>query len=240
MTTTVECQALFHQFIDFISQNKDFNVRETQEVTPTPDIDREVRRLEISYESDSSVSIKVSGKNKVPYDCRHLGFRDSNTKAWKYFINVISDDTHSFNWGPAYEHREGSRVRIKIKNYDAQWKLCDEICKRFKSFFEKEFGWNFPKGYKLYEYIALGPDGERRFKFRINNSKTASIDFSSEDNLSALEEVDLLSKVQKLNNDYKSDPELSDGVIDELVVALNVGRKKYGWSEKKLEEMVVI
>jgi len=86
----------------------------------------------------------------------------------------------------------------------------------------------------------LGPDGERRFKFRINNSKTASIDFSSEDNLSALEEVDLLSKVQKLNNDYKSDPELSDGVIDELVVALNVGRKKYGWSEKKLEEMVVI
>ena len=240
MTTTVECQALFHQFIDFISQNKDFSVRETQEVTPTPDIDHEVRRLEISYESDSSVSIKVSGKNKVPYDCRHLGFRDSNTKAWKYFMDVISGDTHSFNWGPAYEHREGSRIRIKIKNYDAQWKLCDEICKRFKSFFEKEFGWNFPKGYKLYEYIALGPDGERRFKFRINNSKTASIDFSSEDNLSALEEVDLLSKVQKLNNDYKSDPELSDGVIDELVVALNVGRKKYGWSEKKLEEMVVI
>jgi hypothetical protein len=28
--------------------------------------------------------------------------------------------------------------------------------------------------------------------------------------------------------------------MDELVVALNVGRKKYGWSEKKLEEMVVI
>jgi hypothetical protein len=86
----------------------------------------------------------------------------------------------------------------------------------------------------------LGPDGERRFKFRINNSKSVSIDFSSEDNLSALEEVDLLSKVQKLNNDYKSDPELSDGILDELVVALNVGRKKYGWSEKKLEEMVVI
>jgi len=33
---------------------------------------------------------------------------------------------------------------------------------------------------------------------------------------------------------------VSDGILDELVVALNVGRKKYGWSEKKLEEMVVI
>jgi len=55
-----------------------------------------------------------------------------------------------------------------------------------------------------------------------------------------LEEVDLLSKVQKLNNDYKSDPELSDGVMDELVVALNVGRNKYGWSEKKVEDMIAV
>ena len=238
MTTTVECQALFHQFIDFISQNKDFSVRETQEVTPTPDIDREVRRLEISYESDSSVSIKVSGKNKVPYDCRHLGFRDSNTKAWKYFMDVLSGDTHSFNWGPAYEHREGSRVRIKIKNYDAQWKLCDEICKRLKNFLAKELGWNFPKGYKLYEYVALGPEGERRFKFRINNAKSTSIDFSTEDSLSALEEVDLLSKVQKLHNEFNSDPEFSDSITDELVVALQVGQKKYGWSDKDVKEMV--
>ena len=84
----------------------------------------------------------------------------------------------------------------------------------------------------------MGPVGERRFKFRINNSKTASIDFSSEDSLTALEEVDLLSKVQKLSDDYKSDPELSDGLLDELVVALKVGQKKYGWSEKYLEEMV--
>ena len=107
-------------------------------------------------------------------------------------------------------------------------------------FFERELGWNFPKGYKLYEYIALGPDGERRFKFRINNSKSISIDFSSEDSLSALEEVDLLSKVQKLNNDYKSVPDLSDGVMDELVVALNVGQKKYGWSDKYVKEMAVV
>jgi len=49
-----------------------------------------------------------------------------------------------------------------------------------------------------------------------------------------------LSKVQKLSNDYKSDPELSDDIMDELVVALNVGREKYGWSEKKLEEMVAV
>ena len=59
MTTTVECQALFHQFIDFISQNKDFSVRETEKVTPTPDIDREVRRLQ------SALSKKNVAENRL-------------------------------------------------------------------------------------------------------------------------------------------------------------------------------
>ena len=99
-------------------------------------------------------------------------------------------------------------------------------------------GWNFPKGYKLYEYVALGPEGKRRFKFRINNAKSTSIDFSTEDSLSALEEVDLLSKVQKLHNEFNSDPEFSDSITDELVVALQVGQKKYGWSDKDVKEMV--
>ena len=34
--------------------------------------------------------------------------------------------------------------------------------------------------------------------------------------------------------------QLSDGVMDELVVALNVGRNKYGWSEKKVEDMIAV
>ena len=240
MNATVESQVLFHQFVDFISQNKNVSIRDIKKATPTNDIDNKVRQLEISYESDSSISIKVPGKKSIPYDCRHLGFRDRETKAWQYFIDIISGNTHSFNWGPAYEYREDSRIRFKIKNYDAQWKLSDEICKRLKSFFEKEFGWTFPKGYKFYEYIPTGPIGERRFKFKTDNSKSASIDFSSEDDLSALEEVDLLSKVQKLSIDYKSDPELSDGVMDELVVALNVGQKKYGWSDQYVKEMAIV
>ena len=134
MNTTVECQVLFHQFVDFISQNKNVSIREIKAATPTNDIDSKVRQLEISHESDSSISIRAPGKKAIPYDCRHLGFRDSETKAWKYFMDIVSGNTHSFNWGPAYEHKENSRVRLKIKNYDAQWKLCDEICKRLKCF----------------------------------------------------------------------------------------------------------
>ena len=32
----------------------------------------------------------------------------------------------------------------------------------------------------------------------------------------------------------------ADGILDELVVALNVGQKKYGWSDKHLKEMAVV
>ena len=58
--------------------------------------------------------------------------------------------------------------------------------------------------------------------------------------MSALEEVELLSKVQKLSDNFKSDPELSDGVMDELVIALNVGQKKYGWSDNYVKEMAIV
>ena len=73
MNTTVECQVLFHQFVDFISQNKNVSIREIKAATPTNDIDSKVRQLEISHESDSSISIKAPGKKAIPYDCRHLG-----------------------------------------------------------------------------------------------------------------------------------------------------------------------
>jgi len=39
MNTTVECQVLFHQFGDFISQNKNISIREIEAATPTNDID---------------------------------------------------------------------------------------------------------------------------------------------------------------------------------------------------------
>ena len=61
MNTTVECQVLFHQFVDFISQNKNISIREIKATTPTNDIDSKVRQLEISYESDSSISIRAPG-----------------------------------------------------------------------------------------------------------------------------------------------------------------------------------
>ena len=65
MNTTVECQVLFHQCVDFISQNKNVSIREIKAATPTNDIDSKVRQLEISHESDSSISVKAAPEFQV-------------------------------------------------------------------------------------------------------------------------------------------------------------------------------
>ena len=240
MHTTLECQTLFNEFVEFISHKNDIHVGEIKKNTPTKDIDDKVRELEISYENDSSILIKVPGHRPIPYDCRHLGFRDSQTRAWKFFIEVVSSNDHQFNFGPAYEYySEGTRKkRAKIKHYDARWKLCDEVCKRLRKFFAKEFGWVFPKDYKLYERNLLGPEGERRFKFQISNPNSFKTSPAVEDTFSELEELDLLSEIQKFQKEYMLTQESEDDIPVELFAALKVGQEKFGWPENHFKEMI--
>jgi hypothetical protein len=239
MNPIMQHQALFNQFVDFILQKNVLSVGEIQKSEPMINVDQEVRSLEISYENDSSVSVKLPGKQSVPYDCRHLGFRDSRAKAWRYFIDILSNDGGSFNFGPAYEYPEGDRLkRVKVKHYDAQWKLCDEVSKKLLSFFEKEFGWRFSKGHKLYEKIATGPDGERRFKFRVKNSCFSEINKEAEDCFSELDEIALISEINELNNEFSINPECEDDVSSRLVLAVKTGQRKYGWSDDHMMVMV--
>ncbi len=239
MSTIVPHQALFNQFVDFMSQRYISIGQETQLVEPAENIDDKIRGLEISYENDSSISVKLPGKQSIPYDCRHLGFRDNRAKAWKYFIDILSGNGGKFNFGPAYEYPEGNRLkRIKIKHYDAQWKLCDEVSKKLLSFFEKEFGWRFSKGHKLYEKIATGPDGERRFKFRVKNSCFSEINKEAEDCFSELDEIALISEINELNNEFSINPECEDDVSSRLVLAVKTGQRKYGWSDDHMMVMV--
>ena len=239
MNPIMQHQALFNQFVDFILQKNVLSVGEIQKSEPMINVDQEVRSLEISYENDSSVSVKLPGKQSVPYDCRHLGFRDSRAKAWRYFIDILSNDGGSFNFGPAYEYPEGDRLkRIKVKHYDAQWKLCDEASKRLLSFFEKEFGWVFPKGYKLYEKVTTGSEGDRKFKFKVVSPYFSNINKEAEADFSELDEIALISEINELNNEFSINPECGGEASSRLVLAIKTGQKKYGWSDNHMRAMV--
>ncbi len=242
MLTNFESRKLFNQFLEFIDQTHDQPV----EAELTEDIENKVKDLEISYENDSSVIIREAlSKFPIPYDCRHLGFRGCNTKSWKFLIDVLSDDNHSFNFPQAYHYPEGyGSRRIKNKQYDAQWKLCDEACKRLLVFLGKTFGWTFPKGFKLYEKIVTGPEREYRFKFRTRGFggdqsigvTTGPIDDSGPD-WSGYDEVKLLSKINQLNKKLTLNPDCHEA-LDHLIPYIKYGRETYGWSDERTRALV--
>ena len=230
MIINSESQKLFKQFLEFIGQTHGQSV----EAEPTEGIERKVKDLEVSYENDSSVIIKEApNKPSIPYDCRVLGFRSSNTKTWRFLMGVISDDNHSFNFPQAYDYPEDCRSRrIKNKQYDAQWKLCDEACKRLLVFLGKTFGWTFPKGFKLYEKIVTGPERGYRFKFRTRGlggdlSITRATGPIDED---GYDEVKLLSEISQLNKELTFNPDCHEA-LDRLIPCIKYGQETYGWSD---------
>lgn len=211
------------------------------------DIDREVRGLEVRFENDSTIMIKAHNKPRIPYDCRQLGFRDHRAKAWQFLIEVITEPEHTFNFGTAYLYPEGrASVRVKNKSYDARWKLCHEACKKLIRFFEKEFGWIFPKDYKLYERVATGPEGTKWFKFKVKNQVVDGIHpdnserFLEEAGLAyeALEELELISEINRLNNDFLINSDDNLRAPDQLAMAFKFGQKRFGWSDEKMRAIL--
>ena len=59
-----------------------------------------------------------------------------------------------------------------------------------------------------------------------------------EDNFSELEELDLLSEIQKFQKEYMLNQESEDDIPVELFAALKVGQEKFGWSENHFKEMI--
>ncbi|MFL2948606.1 MAG: hypothetical protein ACJZ44_05245, partial [Nitrospinales bacterium] len=167
-----------------------------------------------------------------------LGFRSNETKTWKLFINILSSAPYTFEFGTAYFYpdKNKSTNRQKIREYDAKWKLLDELNKKLLAFFRNEFAWEFPLGYKLYDYATLGNNGERRFKFIVqpSPSRDHKVAFSEiEKPFLSLNENELIIKIRQLNND----DDLNE-LPDALVAAINVGVENFKWDEKKVLKII--
>ncbi len=209
------------------------------------EMDKTIANLEIQLENDSAVVIRWPGKRAVPYDCRHLGFRDQYAKPWRFFVEVLTSPPHRFHFGPAYCYPEQDRrKRLKNKDYDVRWRLCDELCKKLILFFENEFGEPFPPGYKLYRKSPLGTSGEREFKFQIRRP-TGEVFPGGNQSLEAgesefreMEEVDLISRINRLSDDFSFIPDSE--VPDKLITACKVGQEKFGWTPRKVKQILEV
>jgi len=254
-------RTLADEFARFVSQNPNLISQIQQLITHPPEsgapvapppfqgnpqkaANQTLGNMVVQLENDSTVLIKVPSKPAIPYDCRQLGFRDDRAKAWRFLVDVFSDPEPTFNFGPAYSYPDGRHSnRVKNKFYDARWKLCNEACKKLLIFFSREFGMYFPPGYKLYEKVPTGVEGERRFKFQVNRPCSEERPLSSGTNqeeeihaeYSGLEELELISEINRLNDEFEVHSERHPETPDKMVAAFRIGREKFGWSEEQMK-----
>ena len=236
--------------IENLEDTKSFNSQQGSDKKFSPEavrkLEDKVSRLKISFESDSTILIELPKRKPVEYKYSQLGFRSNETKTWKMLINILSSAPYTFEFGTAYFYpdKNKSTNRQKIREYDAKWKLLDELNKKLLAFFRNEFAWEFPHGYKLYDYATLGNNGERRFKFIVqpSSSRDHKVAFSEiEKPFLSLDENELIKKIRQLNND--DDWQLNNGedlneLPDTLVAAINIGVENFRWDEKKVLNII--
>ena len=152
--------------------------------------------------------------------------------------DILSSSPYTFDFGVAYIYPDESKSnRYKNKAYDSKWKLMDELNKKLLVFFEKEFAWKFPQGYKLYEHAKTGNNGERQFKFIVQppSSEDREASFPDiENSFLSLDETELIKSIGQLYNDFSVDSCVHNEEPEVLIAAINVGRDKFGWDDKKI------
>ena len=201
-----------------------------------------IAQTRMIFENDSSILLELPGKPPVEYNCKQMGFRSQETKTWRMLINTLSSVPHTFNFGVAYSYPDGSKKnRQKCKDYDAKWKLLDELNKKLLVFFQREFSWSFPQGYKFYKDGVTVKDGDKSFKFIVgvpsSEDQEAPLD-NIEKHFLSLDESDLVKKIGALNDDFSVDSLVHNDPPEFLIAALNVGRNKFGWHDERVREII--
>ena len=206
------------------------------------DLEKQVSQVKVMFENDSTIIVELPGKPAVEYNCKQMGFRSQETKTWKMLIEVLSNVPHTLNFGVAFIYPDGSRKnRQKCKDYDAKWKLLDELNKKLLVFFKREFNWNFPNGYKFYKIAVTGNDGDKVFKFMVEcpSSKDEAVSLASiEERFQSLDESDLVKEIVALNDDYSLDSCVHNDPPEFLIAALNVGRNNFDWHDEKVMKII--
>ena len=227
---------------DLVSDNRPSTPEKDFSPEALKELEKQISQVKVMFENDSTILMELPGKPSVEYNCDQMGFRSQKTKTWKMLIDILSFAPHTFNFGIAYSYPDGSKKnRQKCKDYDAKWKLLDELNKKLLVFFQKEFGWNFPQGYKLYKEDFTARDGDKRFKFIVGVASSKDQE-SPLDNIAkrflSLDENDLTREIQALNNDFSVDSFVHNEPPELLIAALDVGRSKFGWDDKKVMEII--
>lgn len=125
-----------------------------------------IRSLQVFHVDNTTIKIQYKRKS-TDYTCKSIGFRDSKTKAWVTFLEILQSKDHFYKLGPANYYDEGLRKKVPVKEYSRRKALLKEIKKKLLYFLSKQYGVVFPPRVKLYELQPTQGDGVYLFLFQI-------------------------------------------------------------------------
>jgi hypothetical protein len=226
------------------------------------ELEKRLEKIELTYENNSSIKIKLNANdNSKPYSWEELGFKSNKVKTWKLLLEILEYPNYGISFGQAYSYPDGTyKNRIKNKHYDAEWKICDELCKKLKNFIRIKYKYKIPNSYKLYKPCHLSGPGNFRLKFKIKkfnytepkethkplpvitradlNNKNKIKLAPKRKELYKVTEEELTLKVKELRGKINlSESTELDEIEVSLISAIKVGVEKFNWTENYVEEL---
>ena len=202
----------------------------TESVMNEADFDGFMRGLKVFYESDNEIRIQVPGQKAKCFNCEALGFRDNSTAEWQTLLDILRTPSLAYSFGPAYTYSEDGAGKIKKANreYSAARKRIEEISKKLVAFFGKQYNFNAPKNYTIYESMR-GRAGTVQLKFKqetLEQVFAAPIDGG----YNGYRREDILKNLKELANDKKTPDDYLAERIEEA--------KLRGVSNEELEDIL--
>jgi hypothetical protein len=105
-----------------------------------------IRSLQVSYVSDTEISIKVGDNKARNYTRKEMGFK-SDENGWKLLMEVLKEGNHLFNVGLFSK----DKIPEKIKYYNQRQKWITQFTKKFIAFINREYGAQISGKTKLFE-----------------------------------------------------------------------------------------
>jgi len=124
-----------------------------------------IKNLRVQYENNNEIKIQETGKGPQAVTYQTMLFRNNQTKAWRAFIRILQVPPHTYSLGPAHQHVNGKRSRVK--DYDRRLKRLSEIDRKLKFYLNQHFKARIPENYKLYEKCETEKSGTYKFKFQV-------------------------------------------------------------------------
>jgi hypothetical protein len=185
-----------------------------------------IRSLQVSYVSNTEISIRGGGKDAKVYTCGKMGFKE-DSKTWQLFMKVLHSPDHKYRVGIYSANKDP----IQNRNYNKLVKQLSNFSKKFISFLNDEYSASLPESFNVFEN-RKGYDRSGTYQpiFQIVD-KPDTIQSSDIKNMS---EKETIKKLEALSEQRKHEKDVSER--DRLLIEIGnyaEHAKKKGWITTK-------